>query len=331
MLSDLRRRAALAKRAARHRLAATRRPDPTGVVPSDGVIRLDEVSHAGRTLRVRGCVADPDSALAQVGWSLPGHGYHRTSVTRGAPDASFDVRIPEADPNVAGALVVYATFADGRLLRHAHDVSARIGADPYHQLQARFFAMLGERAAGRVVELGSRARSGNVRRDLVPSGWSYVGVDILDGPNVDVVADAHVLSRHLTPGSVDAVFSFSTFEHLAMPWRVAVELNHVLTEGGLVLVTSHQTYPLHDEPWDYWRFSAHAWPALFNAATGFEVLATAMGEPASVVPDVVHPTVAHLDRSAAFLGSAVLARKVSSTELSWAAEMGDSVATPYPA
>ncbi|HVE98215.1 MAG TPA: methyltransferase domain-containing protein [Mycobacteriales bacterium] len=335
MLSDLRHRAARAKRAGIEQLVATRRPEPAGPNATGGVVELDEVSHAGDELHVRGSIHHPDSAVVEVGWSLPGHGYHRLApAATHASDAGgalrFDVRIPERDPNAAGRLRLLATLADGRVVRHAYDVSERIGADPYHQLQARFFALLADRGAGRVLELGSRARSGNVRRDLVPTGWTYVGVDILPGPNVDVVADAHTLSRHVEPGSIDAVFSFSTFEHLAMPWRVAVELNKVLTDGALVLVTSHQTYPLHDEPWDYWRFSSHAWPALFNAGTGFEVVASAMGEPAAVVPHAVHPTVAHLDRSSAFLGSAVIARKVGPTALEWDCDLTGEVTTPYP-
>lgn len=341
MLSDVRARAARIKRAAVSRVNDVRRPAPTGPAGDGTAAHLDEVSHADGALRVRGWVHHPDVAVAEVGWTLPGHGYRRltpvpspdVAVRYGAAAAAcrFDVRIPETDPGTAAHLELHVRLADGRVQRIAHDISARVSADPYHRLQHRFAAMLAERSAGRVIELGARARSGNVRRDLVPAGWDYTGVDILAGPNVDVVADAHRLSRHLEAAAYDAVFSFSTFEHLAMPWQVVVELNRVLVPGGLVLVTSHQTYPLHDEPWDYWRFSSHAWQALFNRGTGFEILDTAMGEPASVVPRVVHPTVAHLDRSDAFLGSAVLARKISATTLSWDHDLSDEVTTPYPA
>ncbi|HVF19243.1 MAG TPA: methyltransferase domain-containing protein [Mycobacteriales bacterium] len=341
MLSSIRPYAARIKRAGQARVVGALHPPPRGPAGDGVVSHLDEVSHAGGVLRVRGWLLHPEQAIAEVGWSLPGHGYRRMGPALPSPDVAgqhgsraaacrFDERIPTADPGLGAHLRLHAQLADGRVQEITHDVAARIEADPYHQLQARFFAMLAEQPTGRVAELGSRARSGNVRRDLVPSGWDYVGLDILPGPNVDVVADAHDLHHHLEPLSCDAVFSFSTFEHLAMPWRVAVELNAVMSEGGLLLITSHQTYPLHDEPWDFWRFSSHAWPALFNAGTGFEVLGTAMGEPASVVPHLVHPTVAHLDRSSAFLGSAVLARKVSGTRLSWDHDLGAEVTSPYP-
>jgi hypothetical protein len=74
------------------------------------------------------------------------------------------------------------------------------------------------------------------------------------------------------------VFATSVFEHLMMPWKVVIELNRILEQSGLVMLTSHQTWPLREVPWDYWRFCDQAWHALFNPSTGFEVLQAALGE-----------------------------------------------------
>ena len=86
---------------------------------------------------------------------------------------------------------------------------------------------------GRVLEIGARARSGVTRRELFPPPVVYVGLDVSAGPNVDVVGDAHHLSQFVT-GKFDAAFSISTFEHLLMPWKVVLELNKILRDGGLV-------------------------------------------------------------------------------------------------
>ena len=67
-----------------------------------------------------------------------------------------------------------------------------------------------------------------------------------------------------------------------MPWVAAVELGHVMRLGGLVYVQSHQTWPVHDAPWDFWRFSKYGWDTLFHTYSGFEVIAAEMGEPASI-------------------------------------------------
>src|SRR6202041_3197373 len=48
-----------------------------------------------------------------------------------------------------------------------------------------------------MLEIGSRARSGATYRNWFPTDIDYVGLDVAEGPNVDVVADAHHMSRSL--------------------------------------------------------------------------------------------------------------------------------------
>ena len=55
---------------------------------------------------------------------------------------------------------------------------------------------------------------------------------IAAGPNVDVIGDAHHLSRFLN-GHFDFVFFIAVFEHPLIPWKVAIEMNKVMTKGGL--------------------------------------------------------------------------------------------------
>lgn len=213
------------------------------------------------------------------------------------------------------------------------DLAARATADdPYHRLHRHFFTSLREQArekGGRCLEIGSRNRSGEIRRDWV-APMDYVGVDITDGENVDVVADAHSLSTHFPAESFDAAFTISTFEHLAMPWKVALELNKVLRVGARALIASHQTYPLHEEPWDFWRFSASAWRTLFNEATGFRVIDVAYGEPGRVISTVAHGTTDGIERKPAWLGCAVVIEKSGPTELRWPVETATASAGRYP-
>ncbi len=70
---------------------------------------------------------------------------------------------------------------------------------------------------------------------LVPKGWDYVGMDIREGANVDRVGDAHELSSVFPDQKFDGVMSFSVVEHLLMPWKVVIELNHVLNTGAVGL------------------------------------------------------------------------------------------------
>lgn len=224
-------------------------------------------------------------------------------------------------------------FGDRSYIEVSHLVHPKIGNDPYHRLTNRFFAECSERGRenpeSKVLEIGSRARSGHVRRELV-APMNYLGLDILPGENTDVVGDAHNLSAQVEPESFDAVFSISTFEHLAMPWKAVLEINKVLKLGGRVLISSHQTFPLHEQPWDFWRFSDMAWHALFNEATGFKIVETAFGEGASIVADLLHEVTTTLEFQPAYLGSVVLAEKVGGTDLTWPVDVVQLTETMYP-
>src|SRR5215469_14253331 len=46
---------------------------------------------------------------------------------------------------------------------------------------------------------------------------------------------------------------------------------------------SHWAYPVHDEPWDFWRYSKETWKGLFNSHTGFEVVNAQYRYPAYIV------------------------------------------------
>ena len=163
-----------------------------------------------------------------------------------------------------------------------------------------------------VMEIGARLVGSRTEslRDRFPKARRYVGMDVHPAPNVDVVGDAHALSRLVGRNSFDAVFSGAVLEHLAMPWLVAAEINRVLRVGGLTYHIAPQAWPVHEEPNDFWRFTDEALKLLFGEPFGFEVLSAGMADRARLYP---------LDKEAGDLGlpfgygygsSWVLARKV---------------------
>lgn len=128
------------------------------------------------------------------------------------------------------------------------------------------------------------------------------------------MGDAHELSSLVGRESFDAAFCVSVFEHLAMPWRVAVELNKVLRPGGVVFVATHPTWPPHQRPWDFWRFGAEAFRVLFNVRTGFELLACEEGLPCTVVPHASADSAVALTN--AHLGVSMMAKKIGAADAS---------------
>ena len=132
---------------------------------------------------------------------------------------------------------------------------------------------------GRVVcEVGSRsvAPESTTKRELFPRAERYIGVDIHAAANVDIVGDAHFLHEMLGEASADVVFSGAVLEHLSCPWLFSAAVNRTLKPGGLTFHATHQAWPIHEEPNDFWRFSDEALKILFGPETGFKTLSSGM-------------------------------------------------------
>lgn len=161
----------------------------------------------------------------------------------------------------------------------------------------------------KVVELGTRRQTSQERTRhtvWVPHAREYVGVDYEPGDDVDVVADAHELSKHFAAESVDGVVACSIFEHIKYPWVATAEIAKILKVGGLAFIHTHQTFALHAHPHDYWRFSMEGLAALFPMSLGFEILSCHYQYPCRIVtPD--DPLQA---QNPSYLNVCLLARKV---------------------
>ena len=164
--------------------------------------------------------------------------------------------------------------------------------------------------------------------DLV---YKYTGFDIHNGLNVDVVGDAHELSSFFRGDCFDVVISKAVFEHLAMPWKVVLEINKVLKQNGILYIDTLHTYPLHERPWDFWRFSGEAWKFLLNKWTGFEIIYSTLESPCKIVPETEIPS--WLADHEAYLYSKVLARKISHYDkdrCKWEIKIMDVFESNYP-
>lgn len=178
------------------------------------------------------------------------------------------------------------------------------------------FAGLANALGGRVLQIGSRTPRGE---EAVPPGHllckPVIGLDIHPGYNVNLVGDAHVLSRFVRERSLDGVLSASVLEHLQAPWLVAAEINRVLKPGGVVYHQVPGAWPAHAQPNDFWRFSAEGLRVLFGPGSGFEVLEVRDSGQAAIIPGpdwrgkyLDMPTIP------AFAMAEILARKVEEIE-----------------
>lgn len=248
---------------------------------------------------------------------------------RAAASCRFDERffVGLETAYMLGAAVEIA-LGDGS--SHSRPLAVADPNDPSAKLIDLFFEEVRSRAPGHLLEIGSRNRTGAMWRNTLPASWRYTGFDILDGENVDIVGDAHEASRFLPRQSFDAVMSFAVFEHLIMPWKAVIEMNRVLRKGAIGMIFAPQTWPLHEEPWDYFRFSSHAWKALLNPATGFEIVEAVDGARAYLVARVHNAATAFGELHTGALMSAVLFRKIGETDLDWPVSVQDITKDMYP-
>ena len=163
-----------------------------------------------------------------------------------------------------------------------------------------------------VLEIGSRIVSSgsSSKRPLFPKAKSYIGFDIYPDSNTDITGDAHKLSQYFDENSFDAIFSLSVFEHLAMPWIVAREINRVLKTGGITFHSTHFSWPVHETPWDFYRYSDEGLKALFPPSMGYKVIKSGLYLPLRMFFDIgAVPGQEELPFHPGFGGVSILAEK----------------------
>jgi SAM-dependent methyltransferase len=115
-----------------------------------------------------------------------------------------------------------------------------------------------------VVDVGSRIVGGQStsHRPLF-EGYSmrYIGVDVVDGENVDIVLPASY-NFPLDDDSADLVISGQVFEHVPFFWATFLEMARILKPGGHIFLTAPSRGHVHSPPYDCWRFYPDAYRSL---------------------------------------------------------------------
>lgn len=301
-------------------------------------IRLTEASSLHGMVHVEGWVRHPSDFITDVrpDTRRPTHIDAETQFPeRGivSADHALRFRCRFVIPRGADHLPVTLTFRSQRRQRFSvtlGDLVAEAQHDnPAHQLRDEFEQLLRQIGRARVLDVGGRDRS-NIGYGAGLEQHETTVLDLYPGDGVDVVGDAHRLSEHFPVDRFDAITSTATFEHLFMPWKVVLEMNRVLKPGGLVFALTHQSIGMHDEPNDFWRYTQYGWAALFNEATGFEVIRSAMGNPMFLLPHLPFGASTDFFDAVGYYDCAVLARRTGKPTVAWQANPPDALRHSYP-
>lgn len=120
----------------------------------------------------------------------------------------------------------------------------------------------------RVLEVGSLNINGSARSVFQEADTEYIGIDQIEGRDVDIVDNAYDLEMIFPTKDFwfDLVICCETLEHDPYFWITIEQMKKVLKPGGwLIITTPGIKLQKHDYPEDYYRFFGETYKTVFFA------------------------------------------------------------------
>ncbi len=113
----------------------------------------------------------------------------------------------------------------------------------------------------KIIDIGSYSVCGSYK-DLMNSEWEYIGLDMINGPNVDIVPKDIYDWKEIEEESFDVVISGQAFEHIPYPWKTIEQINKIVKKGGLICIIAPSSGREHKYPIDCYRYYPDGFRAL---------------------------------------------------------------------
>ena len=110
-------------------------------------------------------------------------------------------------------------------------------------------------ARGRLLDIGCGSQR---YQTLFAYVDRYIGIDLPSNPassSRSLSAFANGLSLPFAGGSFDTILCTEVLEHVPVPLSLMREIARVLRTGGYLILTTPQTWGLHEAPHDYYRYT----------------------------------------------------------------------------
>jgi len=105
-----------------------------------------------------------------------------------------------------------------------------------------------------VLDVGSYDVNGSYKHFFNASNFTYTGLDIEQGPNVDFVPKYPYQWSELEDNSFDVIISGQALEHIEFFWVTVGEMVRVLRPEGLICIIVPRGFVRHRYPVDCYRF-----------------------------------------------------------------------------
>ena len=105
-----------------------------------------------------------------------------------------------------------------------------------------------------VLDVGSYDVNGSYKEIFKDIGAEYYGLDMEDGPNVDICPKNAYSWDEIESDKYDVVISGQALEHIEFFWITMEEMIRVTKKGGLICIIAPNGFGEHRYPVDCWRF-----------------------------------------------------------------------------
>jgi len=126
------------------------------------------------------------------------------------------------------------------------------------------------RAGAVVANIGSGGKiEDSLRHWAKQTGFVVHSMDIDHARMPDFVVD--ITEPNLPPNTYDVIVMAEVLEHVTDPQAAVKGINHLLKPSGLLILTVPFIFPIHDRPYDHFRYTKYGLQHLFRGMNNLTI------------------------------------------------------------
>lgn len=106
----------------------------------------------------------------------------------------------------------------------------------------------------KILDIGSYDVNGSYKEIFERRGYNYTGLDMEEGPNVDICPKSPYAWTEIDNNQYDIVISGQALEHIEFFWVTVAEIVRVTKKDGIICLIAPNGFQEHRYPVDCWRF-----------------------------------------------------------------------------